>query len=1046
MIVESNDPFDVVSQDLVSSDIFLNDEHFDLKSNSLAIFLKDSMEPFNKNSQVYRIQDTDIFRHSEYGVKKDVSRLNLVDLNDNPTLDFAFIWDDIPEFIPKPKSRLRSKIGKFLKDKSTASAKGLQKEISKTVDSEVKSTTGDIQSDLGDQIKEAGGDQMADIASDTKSITKPFEKGLKVKPPKKLVPKDPNYFKKFFPKDESAKAMSNLFQFLSKKLDLDWIDNLEFNNVIKINKENKILVFDETHFVLIKLNDEKTHGRLYVNDISTFDLICTLKDDEKTHLYWDTIQANRFRKRSTSILTNPTFELKIDPQAPSFEKTQKGNKLILEGHKSLKDGSFLSITDNASAIKGQLFDNELHPLPAYKMKIYQIKTKNNKKLYKSLPLNPPQITDKNGYFEFNDIISNDYVLFSFLSTTAYWERYLNTVPDLNPEILQKVMKVALDESTNKIDRAIKTSSKIITTLIYYVGDIIENQTQKIKFLGTNVDLSIKSLLFSVIRLVTPLSSLNNQINSLYDALKNEDLETQQKLSEIISGRTIPKIIEDTDDLIKKTKNLENLISTIKASDVPLRMSKIVQNIFSSTTIIKESCRLVRVTLKKSVSSDDRNDCLVGHTHKLIVNPNQLIKLTMTTDFKNEISYTSDVLEQKRLETVLVVSVGFNSGKSSVVVEPSLNNSYVKGFTEVHSNIVSASHGETVSNEILGSGNASIPFQKFILEKSPLAYMSSHQNPTEIESSLQVTADGILWNEKSDFFDSGPADKDYVTSVNEDGQTMIIFGDGTNGSRLPTGTNNIIANYRVGLGPSGNVKAGKIDTPLDNSPALKSITNPLPATGGYEQRPIQQKEWALGEIKTLGRAVTLEDYNDLALTATFIGKAKTRRIIQGGTEIIKLTVAPVGKTSLNNFQKLKLRNFLDKRRDKNIPMKIESFKPVPLDLVVEIQVKENYVRSRVVNSLREIFKPGKTSNGKYTLFSFENLDFGKSIALSDIYQVIKNIDGIKFAVVKKFARRDSSYDIQDVIKVKDDEIIQCEDDLNDPTKGTIEILSSGGILT
>ncbi len=1035
LIVQSNDSFDVVSQDLISSDIFLNDKHYDLKSNSLAIFLKDSMEPFDKDSQVYRIHDTDIYEHLEYGVKKDVSRLNLVDLNDNSTLDFAFIWDDIPEFIPKPKSRLRSKIGKFLKEKSTASAKGLQKEISKTVDAQVKSTVGDVQSDLGDQIKEVGGDELAEIASETDSITKPFGKGLKVKHPKEIIPKD-----------ESAKAMSNLFQFLSKKIGLEWVDKLGVDNIIKINKENKILVFDKNHFMLIKLNDDKTHGQLFVNDTSTFDLICMLKDDEKIHLYWDVIQANRFRKRNTSILLNPTFELKIDPRAPSFEKTQKGNKLILDGHKSLRAGSFLSITDNASVIKGQLFDNELHPLSAYKMKIYQIHIKDNEKLYKSLPINPPQITDKNGYFEFNDIISNEYILFSFLSTNAYWERYLSTISGLNPEIHQKVMRVVLDESNNKIDRAIKTSSKIITTLIYYIGDVIENQTQKIKFLGTNIDLSIKSLLFSAIRLVTPLSNFNNQINSLDKALKKEDLETQQKLSETISGRIIPKIVEDTDDLINKTKNFEKLISNIKASDVPLRMSKIIQNLLSSTEIIKESCRLVRVTLDKSVSSEDRNDCLVGHTYNLIVKPNQIVKLTMSTDFTNEIGYTSNVLEQKRLETVLVVNIGFSSGKSSVVVEPPLNNSYVKGFTEIRSNIVYAYHGETVSNEILGSGNASIPFQKFILEKSPLTYISSYQNPTEIESSLQVFVDGILWNEKSDFFDSGPADKDYVTSINEDSQTMIIFGDGTNGSRLPTGNNNIMATYRIGLGPSGNIKAGKIDTPLDNSSALKSITNPLSATGGYEQPPSQQKEWALAEIKTLGRAVTLEDYNDLTLTTTFIGKAKTSKIIEGGIEMIKLVVAPIGKTPLNNFQKFKLRKFLDKRRDKNVPMKIESFKPVPLDVVVEIQVKENYVRSRVVNSLREILKPGKTLEGKYTLFSFENLDFGKSVALSDLYEMIENIEGIKFTVVKKFARRDSSYDVQDVIKIKDDEIIQCEDDLNDPTKGTIEIISSGGILT
>jgi len=1045
-VVQSNDPFDVVYQDLISSDIFLNDEYYDLKSNSLAIFIKDSMEPFDKNSQIYRIKNIKTFEHSEYGVNQKVSRLNLLDLNDDPTLDFAFIWSDISESTPKPKSRLRSKIAKFLKEKSTASAKGLQKEISKTVDTEIKSTVGDIQSDLGDQVKDAGGEGLADISGKTKSVTKPFGKGLKVKPPTKIIPKDPKYFAKYLSKEESKKALNNLFQFLNEKIGLEWVAKLEADNVLKINKENIILVFDATHFVLIELNDDQTSGRLHVDDTYTFDLVGMLKDDEKVYLYWDTVQRNRFRKRDTTILLNPTFELKIDPRAPSFEKTLKENKLILEGHKSLKVGSFLSITDNVSEIKGQLFDNEFHPLSAYKIKIYQILHKYDKILYKSLPTNKPQITDKTGYFEFNDIISDEYVLFVFLSTSAYWERYLNTIPELNPIILKKIMKVVLAESNNKVDRSIKTSSKIITSLIYYVGDVVENQTKKIKFLGTTLDLSIKSLLFSAIRLVSPLSSLNNYINSLDTAQREEDLETQQKFSEIISTRVIPKIVEDTNDLINKTKNLENLISTMKASDVPLTLTKIVQNILTSSTIINEACGLIRKTLDKSVSNDDRNDCLVGHTHKMLIEPNQLVKLSMSTDFSGEISYTPSLLKQKRLETALVVSVGFRSGKSFVVVEPSFQNSYVKGFTEIRSNITQVTHGETVSNEILGSGNALIPFQKFYLKQSPLTYTSSHQNPIEIESSLEVYVDGILWNEERDFYDSGPSDRCYITSVTEDSQTIIIFGDGIHGSRLPVGTNNIVATYRIGVGPSGNITARKIDTPLDNNQALKSVTNPLSATGGYEQRPTLQKKLAIAWIKTLGRAVTLEDYKNLALTTTYIAKAKTRHIIEEGTEIIKLTVAPIGKTSLNNFQKLKLRNFLDKRRDKNIPLKIESFKPVPVDLVVEIQINENFVRSQVVNSLRDILKPGKTLDGNYTLFSFEKLDFGESISLSDVYEIIENIVGIKFVVIKKFAKRDSNHELQDVIKIKDDEIIQCEDDLNDPTKGTIEIISLGGLLT
>ena len=51
----------------------------------------------------------------------------------------------------------------------------------------------------------------------------------------------------------------------------------------------------------------------------------------------------------------------------------------------------------------------------------------------------------------------------------------------------------------------------------------------------------------------------------------------------------------------------------------------------------------------------------------------------------------------------------------------------------------------------------------------------------------------------------------LTPVGEqEGELFIVFGDATNGRRLPTGMNNVRIGYRVGSGLRGNLPAGRLE--------------------------------------------------------------------------------------------------------------------------------------------------------------------------------------------------------------------------------------------
>ena len=71
---------------------------------------------------------------------------------------------------------------------------------------------------------------------------------------------------------------------------------------------------------------------------------------------------------------------------------------------------------------------------------------------------------------------------------------------------------------------------------------------------------------------------------------------------------------------------------------------------------------------------------------------------------------------------------------------------------LYGSVVRTSRGETVANEVLGSGNASVANQFFVLKKSPLTYTSSPtaDNEQGVASSLKVYVDGLLWKEVPSF--------------------------------------------------------------------------------------------------------------------------------------------------------------------------------------------------------------------------------------------------------------------------------------------------------
>jgi predicted phage baseplate assembly protein len=194
--------------------------------------------------------------------------------------------------------------------------------------------------------------------------------------------------------------------------------------------------------------------------------------------------------------------------------------------------------------------------------------------------------------------------------------------------------------------------------------------------------------------------------------------------------------------------------------------------------------------------------------------------------------------------------------------------------DIFFNLLGVSRGKTVASEVLGSGNPSVAGQDFTLAQSPVTYFFDRVSVSgsNFTSTVHVSVNGVQWQEVQNFYGQLANAQVFVLREDDQGQTHVTFGDGVHGALLPTGTNNIVATYRYGAGAAAPA-ADTLTVVLTPTPGLKGVRNPLPPTGGgAPDSPAQLRSLAPQSVLTFNRAVSLDDYAAIALTASGVTQA------------------------------------------------------------------------------------------------------------------------------------------------------------------------------
>lgn len=320
-------------------------------------------------------------------------------------------------------------------------------------------------------------------------------------------------------------------------------------------------------------------------------------------------------------------------------------------------------------------------------------------------------------------------------------------------------------------------------------------------------------------------------------------------------------------------------------------------------------------------------------------------------------------------------------------------SYCYRRVTLQANVAKATHGETV-RETLGNGDAAAPRQRFALKRFPLTYTPA-PNATGLATSLEVFVDDIRWRPEANFIATGPQERVYTVRNDAGGKATVIFPDGRDGARPPTGSQNIRAVYRAGIGRPGNLGAGRIDQLVVRPLGVKGVVNPVAATGGADAEPRERiRKNAPVSTMALDRLVSIRDHEDFARSFAGIALASAQVMASGSRRVVHLTVAAEDDAPLDPNGALleNLRGAFRRFGDPDLPVAVMPRELKLLIVSAKVRIDPDRLWEPVAQAIRAKL---------LDLFGFEARELAQGAAPSVLVAAIQSVPGVAWVDLDVF---------------------------------------------
>jgi hypothetical protein len=300
-------------------------------------------------------------------------------------------------------------------------------------------------------------------------------------------------------------------------------------------------------------------------------------------------------------------------------------------------------------------------------------------------------------------------------------------------------------------------------------------------------------------------------------------------------------------------------------------------------------------------------------------------------------------------------------------------------------LVEVTRGETVRDELLGTGRASLPGQDFPLAKSPVTFLADQpgRSGDGWSSTVELRVGGRCWTEVPALYGHGPDETIFETRVDSDGVTHVITSDGEHGRRLPTGTR-VVATYRVGSG-APVPPPGALTQVLSAVSNLRAVRNPVAPSGGADPEPAADvRRLAPRSVLTFRRAVSADDYAVVAAAAPGVRRASSEVVWDPELQRPAVTVW-VGD---DDAAVAGARTALAAQADPNRPLVVRPAVRRRTRLRLTVAVDATYVADAVRQEVADVLLDDVSG-----LFAPGVRRLGETLYRSEIEQAVTDVPGV-----------------------------------------------------
>ncbi len=332
---------------------------------------------------------------------------------------------------------------------------------------------------------------------------------------------------------------------------------------------------------------------------------------------------------------------------------------------------------------------------------------------------------------------------------------------------------------------------------------------------------------------------------------------------------------------------------------------------------------------------------------------------------------------------------------------------------VFGNVVPVTQGKTQPQTALGNGDSRQINQTFQIPKGPLTWLGDEALTPPRKPQIQVLVNNIEWDEVDSLFTAGPNDTSYIIRLDDAGNSWVQFGDGINGSLLPPGVGNIVITNRTGVAANGKRTPGTNPSPTGQAQNLTAIRLYETVTGGAApETGDSARQAAPGRVQSLGRLVSLSDFEFEALALPGVEKAQATWDLSGGVPLLVLTVllADPSEAAVESVQaSMSLANTA--RGPQRFQVQVAAASVLYVDLNLNFGLLKGYqaanVSAAIALALGVIPAGGAAPAGG--LFSEDQRQLGGPEYASRIEGVVQNVEGVAWVEVTAFDQLGSADD-------------------------------------